>query len=104
MSSFKGRVTHIGEKESFGENFSKISVRVEEETDREFHQSICVDFSNKMLEKVKEIGVGDAIDMSLNYKTNESKTQPWKFFTNISCWKVEILEKAGAVDDDSSPF
>ena len=103
MSTFKGRVTHIGDVETFSENFSKQSVRLQEDTDRDYPQSIVVDFSNKMLEKSKELKEGDLIEVSLNFRTNESKKDAGKFFTSISAWKVDVIEKAGQ-DDSDLPF
>lgn len=73
---FTGVITHKGQKETFGENFSKIDMRLEEIGDKQYPQSIVVTFANKMLEHAEELKEGDIITASLNFRTNESKKDP----------------------------
>lgn len=89
---FTGVITHKGQKETFNENFSKIDMRLEEVVDKQFPQSIVVTFANKMLEHAEKLNEGDIITAFLNFRTNESKKEAWKFFTSIGAWKVKSHE------------
>jgi hypothetical protein len=89
---FTGVVTHIGEKETFGETFTKRSVRLEEVGDKQYPASICVDFANKMLEHADKLKTGDIITASLNFKTNESKKDDNRsaFPNDLNNIKIEV--------------
>ena len=103
---FTGVVTHIGEKETFGETFSKIAVRLEE-TEGQYPQSASLDFANKMLEKAETLKVWDILKVGFNIRSNESKKTPWKFFNGLNAWKVDFIgggETAAELPDDSLPF
>lgn len=101
MSEFKGVVTHIGYEEKFGEKFSKQAVRLEEVSDKEYPASIVVDFNNDKRDLIKQFAVGDVITAFINFKTNESKKEPGRFFTSITCRKVKNDKPA---DDADLPF
>lgn len=88
---FTGRVTHIGEKETFGESFTKVTVRLEEVKDQ-YPQSLSVDFSNKSLELAEKLVVGDIVTVHLNVRSTESKKEAGKFFNNVSAWRCKVEE------------
>jgi len=96
MSEFKGVVTHIGYEEKFGEKFSKQVVRLEEVSDKEYPASLVVDFNNDKRDLIKQFVVGDVITAYINFKTNESKKEPGKFFNSIICRKVKNDKPAEA--------
>ena len=92
---FKGMVTHIGTKETFGENYTKISIRLEEVGDKQYPQSVAIDFRNKMLEQAEKLNVGDIVSVSYSLRSNESKKEAGKFFNSISAWKVNVIDNSG---------
>ena len=84
----------------------KQTVVLEEVTDREFKGGIAVDFFKEKTELLEGIRVGDVVTVYLNFRVNESKTQPGKFFNSVSCWKLERGEGSaqGAKSSDDLPF
>lgn len=89
---FTGIITHIWAKETFGESFTKVAVRLEETWDKQYPASVCIDFANKMLVELEKLKTGDIVTVSYNFRTNESKKEPWKFFNSISAWKMKSHE------------
>jgi single-strand DNA-binding protein len=86
---FLGIIKTITPVEEVNESMSKQTLVLEEVSDRQFKESIAVDFLNDRLAMVEEVKVGDVVTVSLNTRCNASKTTPDKFFNSINGWKIE---------------
>lgn len=87
MNKFAGTVTFKGNPETISDKLTKQTIVVAEETDK-FPATIAIDFVNDKIELLNNINTGDLVEVQLNFRANESKTQPGKFFNSISWWKI----------------
>lgn len=103
---FEGKVSHILEMESIGENGTpKQTVVLEEVTDREYPWSITVDFRRDKTELLANVSVGDVIKVWLNTKAREYNGRR---YNSISAWRMDVVTQwwgaapatTDEVDDD----
>ncbi len=99
---FNWKITKVWEKQTSAKGFEKITVVLEENTDKEFKSSIAVDFGWKNLNQVSWLKVWDVIIAHLNFRASEYNG---KDYNNVSCWKVEKNNSMFTEStDDSLPF
>lgn len=103
---FEGIVQTITPEEKIGQNETpKVTVVLEENTDREYKSSIAVDFWGDKIELMKPYKEGDAVKVSLNFRSREYNN---RHYTSISAWRVEAGDGStggGApAQDDDLPF
>ena len=96
---FIGKITAKGEKQTISEKYTKLSIVVEEDSNDKYPATMSIDFVNDKIDMLKDVNVGDQVDLDLNFRANESKKQPGVFFNSISCWR---MTKIGNKDDQ--PF
>lgn len=83
----EGVITYIGPKETVGQNaLLKQSFIVQEETDREFKNSIMIDCIKEKTDLLNGLSVGDKVKVSLNSRTNQYNG---RYFNSISARKIE---------------
>ncbi len=107
---FEGKISHILEVETIGENATpKQTVVLEEVTDREYPASLTVDFRRDKVELLANVSVGDVIKVWLNTRAREYNG---RWYNSISAWRMDIVSQASAGDapatvdevDDDLPF
>jgi hypothetical protein len=89
--------TTVGQKE-----LPKISFVIEENSDREFKNSLMIDLLGDKTEMIKAFKEGDSVKVFLNYRARE---YDGRWFNSIGAWKIESLgSSAPASNDDDLPF
>ena len=70
--TFEGTIIFISDEVLVGQKqLPKISFVVEENTDREFKNSLMIDLLGEKTELIKQYNVGDHVKVSLNYRARE---------------------------------
>lgn len=101
---YTGKVTFIWDRDFVGaNNLEKITICLEEATEKEFKWSLSVDFFNDKIDLLNGVNVGDVITVHINTKTFEHKTIPGKYFNSITVWKLD-KQKPTKVEQDDLPF
>ncbi len=107
---FEGKITHILDVETIGENATpKQTVVLEEVTDREYPASITVDFRRDKVELLANISVGDVVKLWLNTRAREYNG---KWYNSVSAWRMDVVTDGGTAAapatsdevDDDLPF
>lgn len=100
---YEGKIIHISEVETVGQNaMPKRTVVLEEITDREYKGGISFDLIKDKVDLINSFQVGDSVKVSLNFRTNYSENTQ-KYYTSISAWRIDGLannNSAPAADDD----
>ena len=87
---FYGKVIAITPIEKIGEKqLDKLSVVLEEVTDKEWKASMAVDLFGEKVNLIDGVKVGDNITAYLNFRANESKKEAGKYFNSISAWRID---------------
>ena len=99
----EGKILFISEETIVGQKqLPKISFVIEENSDREFKNSIMVDLLGEKTELIKSFKVGDIIRVSLNYRARE---YDGRRFNSIGARKIESLGGSStAPGNDDLPF
>jgi len=78
----------------------KISFVIEEDSDREFKNSLMIDLLWERTELIKQYKVWDHVKVSLNYRARE---YDWRRFNSIGAWKIE-WDASYSNNSDELPF
>jgi hypothetical protein len=99
----EGKIIFISEETIVGQKqLPKISFVIEENSDREFKNSLMIDMLGEKTDLIKSFKVGDAVRVSLNYRARE---YDGRRFNSIGAWKIESLGgNSAAPADDELPF
>jgi len=85
--TFEGTIIFISDEVLVGQKqLPKISFVVEENTDREFKNSLMIDLLWERTELIKQYKVWDHVKVSLNYRARE---YDGRRFNSIWAWKIE---------------
>ena len=85
--TFEGTIIFISDEVLVGQKqLPKISFVVEENTDREFKNSLMIDLLGERTELIKPYKVGDHVKVFLNYRARE---YDGRRFNSIGAWKIE---------------
>lgn len=107
IMQYEGKIIHIGEVETVGQNaLQKRTVVLEEITDREYKGGIAFDLIKDKVSLIDPFQVGDSIKVSLNFRTNYSENTQ-RYYTSISAWRIDGLSgssNAASSSDDDLPF
>lgn len=76
--------------EQINDTFKKQTV-VLEETTGEFPQSIVVDFLNDKVDALASSKEWDIVEVSVNHRAVQSKTNAGQRFNSLNGWKVETI-------------
>jgi len=99
----EGKILFISEEVTVGQKqLPKISFVIEENSDREYKNTLMVDLIGEKTELIKSYQVGDSIKVSLNFRARE---YDGRRFNSIGAWKIEPAGGGShAASDESLPF
>lgn len=102
---FEWIVIKITEAQTVGQKWSQVrAILVEEDSNKEYKNSIGINFWNKKIGLVDDITVGDKIIVSFNTSGYYAEKSD-KIYTNANWWKIEKLSSWSLDDDiDDLPF
>ena len=105
---YEGTITYIGDIETVRQKTQKKrTVVLEEITDREFKWGISFDLIKDKVNLIDPFQVGDAVKVSLNFRTNYSENTQ-KYYTSISAWRIDGVNggssNGSTSQDDDLPF
>jgi acyl dehydratase len=107
---FEGVITYIGPEETVGQNaLPKRSFVVQENTDKQYKDTLMIDLLKDKIEFIKPYRVGDVVKVYLSTRANEYNG---KYFNSIGAWKIEGQASGGGKSapatssstDDDLPF
>jgi hypothetical protein len=101
--TIEGKILFISEETTVGQKqLPKISFVIEENSDREFKNSIMIDLLGEKIDLIKAYKVGDGVRVFLNYRARE---YDGRWFNSIGAWKIESLGGgSSSSSDDDLPF
>ena len=106
---FEGIITYIGNKETVWQNaLLKQSFIVQENTDKEYKNSLMVDVFKEKTDMLNDLWVWDWVKVSLSLRATEYNG---RYFNNVSARKIEKIwwsssapKSSTKVDNDELPF
>ena len=99
--TIEGKIIFISEESIvWQKELPKISFVVEEDTDREFKNSLMIDLLGERTELIKQYKVWDHVKVSLNYRARE---YDWRRFNSIWAWRIE-WDASSSSSADELPF
>lgn len=90
----EGKITFISpvsEIEIGGEPRQKRTFVVEENSDREFKNSIAIDLRSDKVSLVDNFHEWDNVKVNLTYKAKESTKEPGRYFNSIGAWRIDPI-------------
>ena len=100
--TIEGKIIFISEETLVGQKqLPKVSFVIEEDSDREFHNSLMIDLLGEKIDLIKQYNVGDHVKVSLNYRAREFD---WRRFNSIGAWRIEWTAGAASSWGDDLPF
>ena len=100
--TIEGTIIFISEETIVGQKqLPKVSFVIEEDSDREFKNSLMIDLLGEKTELIKQYKVGDHVKVSLNYRARE---YDGRRFNSIGAWKIEWWEGSSNSGGDELPF
>lgn len=101
---YEGKIKYIGSIEYVGHNqLEKRTVVLEEVADREHKGGIAFDLIKDKVKLTDPYEVGDRVTASLSFKCNYHEPTD-RYYTSISCWKIEGDHRTSESVDDDVPF
>lgn len=99
--TIEGKIIFISEETLVGQKqLPKISFVVEEDSDKEYKNSLMIDLLGERTELIKQYKVDDHVKVFLNYRAKE---YDGRRFNSIWAWKIEG-ETSGWSEGDQLPF
>ena len=102
---FVGKIIFKGTKEMVGQNGTeKLTVVLEEISDREYKSSIAVEFYKDKIGLIEQHNEGAVVKAYLNPRAREYNGRR---YNSIACWKLEMVsgsDTAPAAGNDDLPF
>ncbi|MDR0650938.1 MAG: DUF3127 domain-containing protein [Candidatus Peribacteria bacterium] len=96
--TIEGKIIFISVEALVGQKqLPKISFVIEENSDREFKNSLMIDLLGEKTELIKSFKEGDNIKVFLNYRARE---YDGRRFNSIGAWKIEALGGNVSASDD----
>lgn len=88
---FIGKVLYKSNQESIGAQWlAKQSIALEESNDKQYKDSIMVDFFGEKCGLIAELKTGDIVKILFNPRAKEYNG---KWYNSINGWKVEVIQK-----------
>lgn len=101
---YEGKIKYIGSIEYVGRNqLEKRTVVLEEVADREYKGGIAFDLFKDKVRLIDPYEVGDIVTAHLSFKCRYYETTD-RYYTSITCWKLEGDHRASESVDDDVPF
>lgn len=101
MSTIKGKVVYLGQKEQINERFSKLELWIET-NDTMYAQTIKVEFHNDKIDALMDSGakVGSIVEVSYNLRGRIFEKEDKRMvFNTIQAWKIQVV---GSAAEDNS--
>ena len=99
--TIEGKIIFISEESIvWQKELPKISFVVEEDSDREFKNSLMIDLLWERTELIKQYKVWDHVKVSLNYRARE---YDGRRFNSIWAWRIE-WDANSSNNSDELPF
>ncbi|MDR3168193.1 MAG: DUF3127 domain-containing protein [Candidatus Peribacteria bacterium] len=96
--TIEGKILFISEETNVGQKqLPKISFVIEENSDREFKNSLMIDLLGEKTDLIKSYKEGDMIRVFLSYRARE---YDGRWFNSIGAWKIESLGAAPSANDE----
>lgn len=96
--TIEGKILFISEETLVGQKqLPKVSFVIEEDSDREFKNSLMIDLLGEKTDLIKQYNVWDHVKVSLNYRARE---YDGRRFNSIWAWKIEGNAAASNSGDD----
>ena len=96
---FKGKLLTMTEKEYIGQNGTeKQCIILEEVTDSQYKDSLCIEFFWDKVSALDKMEVGDLVEVDFNPRCKEYNG---RWYNSISGWKFKVLEKGTPEVDDT---
>ena len=94
-AKFKGAIIGFTERKKWESgNKSGESCNVIIDTETQYDNLVCVQFSDKQFEEMFKYKIGDEVEISINFSSseyNDRKTAKTAHFNNFRLWKIEKL-------------
>jgi hypothetical protein len=84
----RGTVIELSAEQKISDKFTKRDIVVR--TQDQYPQEVVFEVTNKRLEILDPIGVGDLVDVSFNL---EGRLYNGRRYNNVRAWKVEVVSK-----------
>lgn len=89
---FIGKVLYKSNQEAIGAQWlAKQSIALEESNDKQYKDSIMVDFFGEKCGLIAELGTGDIVKVLFNPRAKEYNG---RWYNSINWWKVEVIQKS----------
>lgn len=89
-------------------NTAKVSVVFEEKNDRDYKDSLAIDFLWEKADLIDQVSEGEELTVFFNFRATEFNA---KYYNNLSGWKIEKangtilkIEKQQTAASDDMPF
>ena len=101
--TIEGKIIFISGETTVGQKqLPKVSFVIEENSDREFKNSLMIDLLGEKIDMIKAFREGDAVRVFLNYRARE---YDGRWFNSIGAWKIESMGgSSSSSNDDDLPF
>ena len=101
--TIEGKIIFISGETTVGQKqLPKVSFVIEENSDREFKNSLMIDLLGEKIDMIKAFKEGDAVRVFLNYRARE---YDGRWFNSIGAWKIESMGgSSSSSSDDDLPF
>ncbi|MDR0859976.1 MAG: DUF3127 domain-containing protein [Candidatus Peribacteria bacterium] len=100
--TIEGKILFISEETTVGQKqLPKISFVIEENSEREFKNSLMIDLLGDKTDLIKSYKEGDSVRVSLSYRARE---YDGRWFNSIGAWKIESLGSGSSSNDADLPF
>lgn len=97
---FIGKVLFKSNQESIGaQGLAKQSISLEESNDKQYKDSIMVDFFGEKCGLIADVNPGDILKVLFNPRAKEYN---WKRYNSINWWKIEVIQKGSGSSSTSS--
>ena len=79
------------ETEVWANSTPKITIVVEENTEKQYKESVAIDFiGDEKVANARAVNVGDIVNVKFNLWASEYN---WRYFNNVRGWRVDIEKK-----------
>ena len=100
--TIEGTIIFISDETEVGQKkLPKVSFVIEEDSDREFKNSLMIDLLGEKIDLIKQYKVWDHVKVSLNYRAKE---YDGRRFNSIGAWKIEWNAGSSNSGGDELPF
>jgi single-strand DNA-binding protein len=82
----QGKVIKVNQVEHHANDFTKQTIIIE--TSESYPKKIALDFVKDKIEMLRNIAIGQTVKCHINIESKEFNN---RYFTNVTCWKLETI-------------